>query len=334
MSASAFWAGFSSGARVDAMSEPGPAPISAVASPGDELHSPAAVAGSATTAAAGVPLDIVASQLCADVRAERAQHAAPRYTTPTCRACRGAGFTRTESSRAECRACDGAGATAELAHGTYEPVVEGVEPEPRGRELADLPELRTRLLEWARTLAESVATKTLLSRTEALMMRDEFVLHVAALDEHKERADEAASARELRDDARDDELQRLRQQVADVERERDEMKAALAAEQRMREQDAATIGHQKLDLEAMRVERDQAVAIALQVAEKVASVSPLMTQAAERIRDLETQLQALADVHGELIVQAVQLRETKRVLEEQNNALATVVALSSERGVA
>jgi hypothetical protein len=257
------------------------APISAVASPGDELHSPAAVAGSATTAAAGTPLDIVASQLCADVRAERAQYTAPRYTTPTCRACRGAGFTRTASTRVECGACNGAGATVERAHGTYEPVVEGVEPELRGRELADLPELRTRLLEWARSLAESVANGTPLSRDEALMLRDELVLHVEALDQHQERVDE----RELQDDLRDDEMQRLHEHIAEVERERDEMKAALAAEQRMREQDAA-------------------------------------------------ELQALADVHGELIVQAVQLRETTRQAQEMIEKLQAELLLRSERGVA
>jgi hypothetical protein len=63
------------------------------------------------------------------------------------------------------------------------------------------------------------------------------------------------------------------------------MKAALAAEQRMREQDAA-------------------------------------------------ELQALADVHGELIVQAVQLRETTRQAQEMIEKLQAELLLRSERGVA
>jgi hypothetical protein len=286
MSAGAFMAGFSSGPRL-------------------RYEAPAKREYPAELIAIHAPLAHGAECDCVDCdRPSRA--AAPRFTTPTCRACNGAGFTRTASTRTECGACNGAGVTLEPAHGAYEPVVEGEEPELLGRELASLSQLRERLLSWVGALAEAATNGEPLSIDTSLMLRDELVLHAAALDEHMERADEAASERELRDDLRDDELQRLHEHVADVEREREEYRVALAAEQKLREQDAATIGHQRVEMEAMRVERDAAVA--------------------ER--------STVEAAHGILIVQALQYRTERDETLAQNKTLALQLALKSARGAA
>ncbi len=66
------------------------------------------------------------------------------------------------------------------------------------------------------------------------------------------------------------------------------------------------LDHQRVELVAVEAERDTARA----------------------------ELAELQGLHGELIVETVQLRETVRQLQEQNNNLATVIALSGERGIA
>lgn len=166
-----------------------------------------------------------------------------------------------------CEQCDGAGVELHRVTGSYEPV--GDQPaQLKGEPLPSLADARQRLLDWAQSLTQhrqAVLPHHRYTWTDE--QRDDLVLIAAALEDHADRADEAAEYREIKQDALEErhaaDLAALEQHQAELEaaleteRQRVEqlqaqlkaalegaatLKVALQMEHRMREQDSVTIG--------------------------------------------------------------------------------------------
>ena len=123
--------------------------------------------------------------------------------------------------RTDCDACGSTGATVEPQHGSYA-LADG-RTQPKGEPLPALHTLPERLLDWARTLAGYLQEPGARNRfPDAASMRDDLVLLAHAVEHHVDQLDEAAAARELESDKRDDESRALHEYVRTLEEERDE----------------------------------------------------------------------------------------------------------------
>jgi len=216
-----------------------------------------------------------------------------------CRRCDGTGEVtreRAHQDSIECRACDGTGTVGEppLAVGSCDDVAIVLE-----HALATLPAAHGDVqVGWLQSVIRSTVA-------------DLRALHAIDVEAAKYRAADVEPA---------DELDRLGVERRAAELARDTYAATVAAEQRMRAQDAETIASLRAGMQQQT----------------------LLIECADKARDAErrmhaqtrAQLDAVSAAHGPLVVESLRLQTENRELAAQNRNLALQLTLRSTRGVA
>lgn len=289
-----------------------------------------------------------------------ADAAEPRYDTLPCSRCHGVGtlperhHERDGECRQDCDDCAGTGCTVERVTGSYELGHGQTEPQLKGEPLPALSALPERLLDWAQHAAEFLrqpAARALFPFADA--MRDDLVLLAHAVEHHADHLVEERTARELRDDARDDELVAAVDHARDLEteleleRQRVErlqaqlkealdgaaaLSAALKLEHAMREQDAVTRA-ELVDGHAaeLAAERQQNEALRSEVAMLRVDIEALRVA-----HDLAAgERDVLAEAHGKLVVDATRLLDANKAAAETIEKLnAALLVRMTARGAA